>query len=459
MTRGSLKLRLLLASAISVSVALVLTGVGLQFLFERHVESRVALELKAHLRQLVSAIKRRPDGTLQVSWPLAEARFSEPLSGLYWQVSPVSDGPPLRSRSLWDSALTLPKDAVGDGEVQTHSLVGPSGEWLFAVERTVEMPISEGAEAIRAVVAVDRLEIKSAGQAFINDLKPFLAILAAVLLGAGWLQVTLGLRPLDTIRSRLADVRSRRRSQLGTGFPDELLPLTAEVDMLLAAQEETIRCARARAANLAHSLRTPLTALQGDVEALRSKGDNEIADDIASIASGMLLFVERELAQARSGASLTVMKTSPVEPVVEQIVRVLHRSPAGRTLDFQVVVPPDLCMEVDMQDLTEIVGSLGENAMKWARGRVVIAASKESGAVKLTVDDDGPGIPESEVEAVQSRGGRLSKDQPGSGLGLAIVGDLAKAYGGSVCLGASKLGGLRAEVLLPIRSEPNSIHF
>ena len=459
MTRGSLKLRLLLANAISVSVVLVLTGVGSKLLFERHVESRVALELKAHLRQLVSAIERHPTGMLQISRPLLEARFSEPLSGLYWQVSPVSDGPPLRSRSLWDSALTLPKDAVGDGEVHTHSLVGPSGEWLFAVERTVEMPISEGAEAIRAVVAVDRLEIKSAGQAFINDLKPFLAILAAVLLAAGWLQVTLGLRPLDTIRSRLADVRSRGRSQLGTGFPDELLPLTAEVDMLLAAQEETIRCARARAANLAHSLRTPLTVLQGDVEALRSKGDNEIADDIASIASGMLLFVERELAQARSGARLMVMKTWPIEPVVEQIVRVLHRSPAGRTLDFQVVVPPNLCIEVDTQDLTEILGSLGENAMKWARGRVVIAASKESGAVKLTVDDDGPGIPESEVEAVQSRGGRLSKDQPGSGLGLAIVGDLAKAYGGCVRLGASELGGLRAEVLLPIRPDPNSSHF
>ena len=189
----------------------------------------------------MSAIERRPDGSLTISRPLAEARFSEPLSGLYWQVSPVSNDPPLRSRSLWDSALILPKDAIGDGEVHTHIIGGPSRASLFAVERTVEMPMSEGREAMRAVVAIDRREIKSAGQAFINDLWPFLAILAAVLLGAGWLQVTLGLKPLDTIRSRLAEVRSRRRTQLGTGFPDEVLPLAAEVDMLLAAQEETIR--------------------------------------------------------------------------------------------------------------------------------------------------------------------------------------------------------------------------
>jgi hypothetical protein len=85
--------------------------------------------------------------------------------------------------------------------------------------------MSQGHEAMRAVVAIDRREIESAGQAFINDLWPFLAILAAVLLGGGWLQVTIGLKPLDTIRTRLAEVRSRRRTQLGTGFPTKCCPL------------------------------------------------------------------------------------------------------------------------------------------------------------------------------------------------------------------------------------------
>jgi signal transduction histidine kinase len=133
-----------------------------------------------------------------------------------------------------------------------------------------------------------------------------------------------------------------------------VLPLAAEIDMLLAAQEETIKSARARAANLAHSLRTPLTALQGDVEILRSRGDIEIADDIASIANGMLRYVERELAQARTGARVLVRTAQPVAPVVGQIVRVLHRSPAGRTLDFEIAVPPNLSIDMDAQDLTEI---------------------------------------------------------------------------------------------------------
>ena len=122
--------------------------------------------------------------------------------------------------------------------------------------------------------------------------------------------------------------------------------------MLLAAQEHSIERARARAANLAHSLRTPLTALQGDAETLRSKGDIDIADDIASIADGMLRYVERELAQARSGARVLVRTAQPIMPVVEQVVRVLHRSPAGRTLDIEVAVPSSLSIDMDLQDLT-----------------------------------------------------------------------------------------------------------
>jgi signal transduction histidine kinase len=193
-----------------------------------------------------------------------------------------------------------------------------------------------------------------------------------------------------------------------------------------------------------------LTALQGDVETLRSRGDVEIADDIASIADGMLRHVERELAQARTGARVLVRTAQPIAPVVEQIVRVLHRSPAGRTLDFEIAVPSNLSIDMDAQDLTEILGSLGENAMKWAQARVVFAACDGVGAVRLMVDDDGPGIRESDIETVRSRGGRLPQDYVGSGLGLAIVGDLAAAYGGSVRLGASELGGLRAEVVLPV---------
>ena len=447
----SLKLRLLAAGVISIVVALAIAGVGLQLLFERHVERRFTQELESDLRQLVSAIVIGPDGQLQIALPLPDPRFSEPMSGLYWQVSPSSGGPALRSRSLWDTVLELPPDALGDVVVHSHVITGPNRRSLFVVERAVVLRGARGGEGARAAIAIERSEIGSASRAFIADLLPFLAVLATVLLFAGWLQVAVGLKPLDSIRNRLAEVRTGRRTRLGTGFFDEVRPLAEEVDMLLAAQEKAIQCARVRAADLAHALRTPLTVLQSDADILRSSGNSEIADEISSVANGMLRYVERELARARSGARVFAGNAQPVIPVVEQIVRVLNRLPAGRTLDFEIAIPEDLRVDADVQDLTEVLGSLGENAMKWACSRVIFSARREAADVTLMIDDDGPGIRESDIEIVLSRGGRLPQDHVGSGLGLAVVGDIAEAYGGTVRLGRSDLGGLKVEIAFPIR--------
>jgi signal transduction histidine kinase len=71
------------------------------------------------------------------------------------------------------------------------------------------------------------------------------------------------------------------------------------------------------------------------------------------------------------------------------------------------------------------------------------------GFLKVTVEDDGPGLPEDQREAVLRRGARLDESAPGSGLGLSIVEELAKAYGGQVSLGRSAWGGLKVELRLP----------
>jgi signal transduction histidine kinase len=98
----------------------------------------------------------------------------------------------------------------------------------------------------------------------------------------------------------------------------------------------------------------------------------------------------------------------------------------------------------------EMVGNLLENACKFSRGRArVVAAPAGPGRMSLTVDDNGPGLPADQREAVLKRGARLDESAPGSGLGLSIVDDLARAYGGGVTLTDSPLGGLRATLDLP----------
>jgi signal transduction histidine kinase len=449
MRQGSLKRRLLAAGAASVVLALALAGLGLLLLFERHVERRMAVELEAYLRQLAGGIERGPDGALQLAQEPAEPRFREPLGGLYWQVGIEPGGPVLRSRSLWDRVLELPPDEPAEGELHRHTIAGPGGASLLAVERTVVLPEGLGGGRARVAAAIDRAEVHAAGLAFARDLAPSLALLAALLVAGAWAQVTIGLRPLEAVRRRLGEVRAGRAARLGADFPDEVRPLAAEVDHLLEGQELALARARARAADLAHGLRTPLTVLAADAEELRARGEARLGEEIATVTDGIRRHVERELARARSGVRVRAGSPRPVRPVVEQVCAVLRRTPRGRRLAWQVAVAPDLAVRIDPEDLAEILGNLAENAVKWAAGHVRIAARNERGMLVLSVEDDGQGIPAEQTETVRARGGRLDEAEPGTGLGLAIVGDLAQAHGGSLALGRSDLGGLAAEVRLP----------
>ena len=449
MKQGSLRLRLFAAGSASIALALAVAGVALFLLFERHVERRTLVEMEAHLRQLVGGLELAPDGTLQVGRPPAEPRFLEPLSGLYWQIRVEPDGPVLRSRSLWDGALALAEDALVPGDLHLHRVSGPGGAPLLVVEREVRLPPTLGGGAIRAAVAVAQSDIRSASLDFASDLIPSLLVLGLFLTAAAWVQVSVGLHPLDAVRRRLAAIRSGKEARLGDAFPDEVRPLAREVDHLLDAQERAIAQARARAGDLAHGLKTPLTVLTVNAAELKARGEVELAGEIAMIADRMRRHVERELARARVGHRTYAGAPLPLRPTLDQVVEVVRRTPDGQRLHWQVDLGDDLTSSVDPQDLAEMIGNLVENAAKWARRQVLISGRQEAEAIVLSVADDGPGIPRDEIGTVLARGGRLDEGKPGAGLGLAIVGDLAEAYDGSLSLSESALGGLSAELRLP----------
>jgi signal transduction histidine kinase len=112
-------------------------------------------------------------------------------------------------------------------------------------------------------------------------------------------------------------------------------------------------------------------------------------------------------------------------------------------------VPPAHAFRGQREDLDEMLGNLLDNACKWARARVTLTSSRADHMIVLAIDDDGPGLDASMRQAVLQRGVRADEAASGSGLGLAIARDLAELYGGSIALGESPLGGLRATLRLP----------
>ena len=206
MTRNSLRLRLFAGGAAAIVFALALAGVALTLLFERHVARTIAEDLDVHLKQLLAGIEIDPASRIVVTRPPADPRFSNPLSGLYWQIG--DDGDQLvRSRSLWDMILPLPIDEPAPTELHQHEIPGPAGAKILVAERQ-EAEIGDRQVPVRVAVAVDLARLTAARSAFASDLVVALGILGLVLAAATSVQVSLGLRPLDWLRRGVADIRS-----------------------------------------------------------------------------------------------------------------------------------------------------------------------------------------------------------------------------------------------------------
>jgi signal transduction histidine kinase len=450
----SLKTRLVLAGLASIALALALAAFGLTILFERHVERRLVAELGVQLDQLVAGLDRDAGGRLVVMRTPGDPRFAQPLSGLYWQVE--AQERTLRSRSLWDAALALPPDVLPDGEIHEHRLAGPAGAQILVVERGVVLPERLGGTPARVAVAVDRAEIAAAAAAFRADLLPYLALVGALLAAASVAQVSVGLRPLRAVAERVAAMRAGARSRIGGGFPAEVAPLAQELDALVAAREADVAKARARAADLAHGLRTPLQALSGDVARLRARGEDALADDIETVLSAMSRHVERELARARL-AGRSQAAQADAGAVAARVVAVARRTPDGEARAWRVEADEGTTARIDADDLTEALGNLVENAARHARSAVHVSVRRDDDHVAIAVRDDGPGIAPDKLAVALSRGGRFDSRGSGAGLGLAIVEDVAEAWGGALACETLAAEGFVATLRLPAAEPPTAV--
>lgn len=448
MTRNSLRLRLVAGGAVAIVIALVIAGVALTLLFERHIARSVADDLDVHLKQLLAGIEIDPENRLVMARPPADPRFADPLSGLYWQIGDDRDQL-LRSRSLWDMTLSLPIDDPAPTEMHQHEIPGPAGARLLVAERQVRLKIGDRQVPVRMAVAVDLARVTAARTAFVTDLVLALGVLGLVLAAATSIQVGLGLRPLDVLRRGVADIRSGQGRHLTSQVPGEVRPLVDEVNALLDARERDIAHSRHRAADLAHALKTPLAALAADGERLRNQGDIAIANDIEAAIDSMRRHVDRELARARLRGRARLQRdvSTPVAQLVRSLIATLSRTAAGAHMNYEMIIAEDVRVPFDRTDLAEVLGNLLENATRHANARVRVVAWESSAGLAISIEDDGPGIAEELRPAALARGGRLDERTEGAGLGLAIVQDVLDAYGWTLQLGMSELGGLKASCL------------
>jgi signal transduction histidine kinase len=446
---GSLRFRLFATALLAIVVALGIAAFALTGIFEKQVQSRMRSELGNHMLQLISKIDLQAQGTsLLTDDVLADPRFDKPFSGLYWTIVP-DKGDAIDSRSLWDKSLAdLPTNSA-PGRPAYFEAPGPDGQQLYIMQETIIAQTRNGDRKLVINIGVDHEELDTAVAGFRRDLLSYLGIIAGLLLLATWLQVRIGLKPLNAVRDQINAIRTGKLARLEGELPSEVQPLADEINDLLDTQADSLQKARARAGDLAHNLRTPLTVMGSLASDLERSGKPQLSEVLRDQTELMRRSVERELARARM-ASGRANAVHPPHAAIQRMVKAMQRMPRGNEIDWQLAELPETAVAMDGDDLLELFGNLLDNARKWCKSTVRITGRQDATHLHVLIEDDGPGVAEEQLASIGARGKRLDETAQGAGLGLSIVEDLVSAYGLQMTFDRSELGGLAVRLGFPL---------
>ena len=235
---------------------------------------------------------------------------------------------------------------------------------------------------------------------------------------------------------------------------DEIQHLARTVNEMLDRIAAGRTAQRQFTSDAAHELRTPLMALQGEIElAVRSPqtADEAFLQRLEALGHRLAQRVD-DLVLLSTLDEQPPLDLRPID-VVEIVRAEAATMPAGGDAPTIEIVGDPAQAVVDERLVARAVRNLMANACRYANHAVRVETATSDGTVWIHVDDDGPGVAAEDREAIVRRFGRLDQarnaDAGGAGLGLAIVASVAHAHGGEVVVADSPLGGARISLRLP----------
>lgn len=436
----SLHFRLATGALVAIALVLIATGYFLSSVFTDYVVQRYQGEMGAIVDQLSSRVEVEQGALVLKSEP-GDPRFALPASGRYWQINPLG-GEVRRSASLWDTTLSPSEDVDTYGFRHDE---GPDGEPVLVLLRPLSIKDGDRQYPFQVLAAFPVAEFDLGLQDYHSALKRMLLLTAIVLTAAAYLQGAVGLKPLVRLRESVTRVRRGELMRIAGTGPSEVRPLVAELNLLLSEREHAVERARARASDLAHGLKTPLTVLLQLCDRL-PETERKLAYQQVELVRQR---ADRQLQAARLGVEQMV--STQLASLVGKLVLVLGPVTRSRGIDWIIEVPRALVVQADAADIAECLGNILDNATKWSKTRIAVRARLDGSWIEVSVLDDGPGVDPSDYPRIVARGGQAAEadSEQGSGLGLAISHDIATAYGGSLAFDRSPLGGLQVLLRLP----------
>ena len=439
----SLRYRALLAGLVSGAVSVAAGTVALYSYFDAKVLERFDRTLQDRHTQLVVALSvttQDPDALRNL---IFDPTYGTPYSGRYWQVID-SHGAVYTSASLFDQTVAEP-EVSGTG-MTVWNTDGPEND---AIRSAYQKITYEDGTTWGVSVAESRSELIQEGRETRRNLLLAFALVALIGIAGSIALTSAVIGPLRKLRYDVARRWDQGEELTPDDYPEEVSPLVGDINELLHRNRDIVSGSRRLAADLAHALKTPTAILRNELATL---AEDQVATENAQEALNKIdAQIGRSLARMRAAntAELTNSRTD-LSNSIDRLTRIFFAMAEREGKSLEMNSATDIWVRMDAQDIEEVMGNLLDNALKWSRKKIRLTVARVRDGIELRIEDDGPGIPESDRREALRSGGRLDTSTPGTGLGLAIAVDLLKAYGANLTIENSMaLGGLGVRVLIP----------
>ncbi|WP_428240646.1 ATP-binding protein [Gynuella sp.] len=428
MRLNSLRSRLLVATLAVTVTFTPLTGFALHKAFRSSLEAGVSEQLQLQIYNLLAEAVLK-DNRLEIPFSLRDERLNNPQSGLFAFASTQRKLQWKSGSTRWgkelETFLELPSLESGASE---------SGEWRLGKEKyfyrrfQVVWEDSEQQEIpIQFTVMQTQVPFQAQLKTFTKLLRIWLLALVFGLILAWIAILRWGLQPMRRLAVELRRVEAGKQQQLSGDYPDEIQPITYNLNRVLEAEQDQRERYQKTLADLAHSLKTPLAVMKA------APTHEDLVEQVERMDQIIGYQLNRAVVSKKTGF---VGKPCLLLENAERLTKALSRVYPDVHIDTSAV-RPDYQMRMDEKDLLEILGNLMENACKYGHGEVRLVAAEN----EFRIEDNGPGISENERLQVLQRGVRLDSLQRGQGIGMAVVADIISSYDYELIIDDSELGG------------------
>jgi two-component system sensor histidine kinase PhoQ len=426
----------------SATLVLLIFIVGIAWTLDRafYDSARVGVKdrLFAKVLMLMGDAEVEDSGELDVPTNLLDAELGHVNSDTYAFIIDPANTIVWRSTSSLNKPI--PDIALLEKGKKEFAQIMINDEPHFIYRYGVAWETPSGDHPLTFNVITDTVLFEAQIDRYREDLWSWLGVMAVLLLATQMLVLRWGLQPLRKVSVELAAIESGHQERLKGVYPSELQLLTDSINSLITHEHKQQKRYRNGLADLAHSLKTPLAVLQGaihseDDEAIRRKTIQEQIDRMDNT-------IQYQLRRAATAGSSPGMGLILLRPMADRIINTVTKAYRNKQPAITVAIDDSIGLRIDEGDLMELLGNLVDNAFKWCRSSIHLAADYQQNQVVIQVKDDGPGIQPHEIARILERGVRADQSTPGHGIGLAIVRDIMQVYGGELSIENNPDGGL-----------------